>query len=193
MAILSRKSGFSLIELLFAMLIAVSLYAVAVGPTKAYVEKQKFQHCAENLRRLHLTLSLYANEHDGAYPENAPARSADEALALLVPKYSADTALFICPATGKPGSSSRMDYAYVMGLRKDSGGEPLLLSDAQVNDDPKAVGARIFSDTESGPGSNHGKAGGNLIFADGHVETIGSVAPRDLSLPVGAKLMNPKR
>ena len=192
MAVRNRNAGFSLVELLIGMFIAVSLYAVAVGPTKAYVEKQKLQRCAENLRRLHLTLALYANEHDGVFPHGDSVRSAADALFLLVPKYTTDTSLFVCPATGRAASSDRVDYAYVTGLRNDSGGDALLLSDAQVNGEAKAQGAKVFSDAE-GPGSNHGKAGGNLLFADGHLETIGATAPRDLLLPDGAKLLNPTR
>ena len=192
MATRNRKSGFSLVELLITMLIAVSLYAAAVGPTKAYVEKQKFQRCAETLRKLHLTLSLYANEHDGDYPNLAGAGSADEVLSRLVPKYTTDTSLFVCPATGK-AANGHADYACTMGLRKDANGDTPLLSDAQVDAEPKTRGAKIFADTEGGPGSNHGKAGGNLIFADGHVETIGPVAPRDFAMPPGTKLLNPKR
>ena len=172
--------------------IAVSLYAVAVGPAKAYVEKQKLQRCAENLRKLHMSLSLYANEHDGAYPAAAGARDVGEVLSLLVPKYTADTSLFACPGAGK-SSNARGDFAYAMGLTKDAGGETLLLSDAQVNADEKRRGTNIFAGTESGPGSNHGKAGGNVIFCDGHVETIGAIAPRDFALPPGARLLNPTR
>ena len=192
MALPSRKSGFSLIELLIAMLIAVSLYAVAVGPTRAYMEKQKLQRCAENLRRLHLTLSLYANEHDGAYPQVAGARNSDDAFALLGPQYSTDTSIFVCPATGKPASTGgHVDYAYVMGLRKDAGSEAMLLSDAQVDTGPKRHGTNVFSDSGNGPGSNHGKAGGNLLFADGHVETVGSGVPRDLPVSPETQLLNP--
>ena len=192
MAIRNHNTGFSLVELLIGMFIAVSLYAVAVGPTKAYVDKQKLQRCAENLRKLHLTLSLYANEHDGAFPERESVRSAADVLFLLVPKYTADTSLFVCPATGRTASGGRVDYACAVGLRKESRGDSLLLSDAQVNGESKAQGTKVFSET-GGQGSNHGKAGGNLVFADGHLETIGCIAPRDLSLPDGAKLLNPMR
>lgn len=180
-------SAFSLLELLIGMFIAVSLYAVAVGPTKAYVAKQKMQRCAENLRKLHLTLSLYANEHDGAYPHLAAAGDSGAALALLVPRYSSDTSLFVCPATGNHGGK-KFDYAYATGHRKDDGGDTLLLSDAQVDAAPKVRGAQVFSDTGTGPGANHGKAGGNLLFADGRVETIGTFTPRDLPVPA---LLNP--
>ena len=86
----SQQSGFSFVEILFAMLIVVTLYAVVLGPSKEYVQKQKLLRCAENLRKLHLTLSLYANEHDGAYPATVGARSSDEVFSLLVPRYSTD-------------------------------------------------------------------------------------------------------
>ena len=128
MAVRNRNAGFSLVELLIGMFIAVSLYAVAVGPTKAYVEKQKLQRCAENLRKLHLTLTLYANEHDGAFPKSESISSAADALFLLVPKYTTDTSLFVCPATGRSASSDRVDYAYAMGLRKETDGDTLLIS-----------------------------------------------------------------
>lgn len=180
-----QTSGFSFVEILFAMLIVVTLYAVAVGPTKEYVQKQKLQRCAENLRKLHLTLTLYANEHEGAYPEAAGARSANDVFALLVPRYSTDTSLFSCPGSGQAG------YAYVAGLRKDADGQAMLASDAQVNTDAKPQGARVFSDQDSGPGGNHGKAGGNVLFVDGHVETLGTKATHDLLPPPGAKLLNP--
>jgi len=181
----SQQSGFSFVELLFAMLIVVTLYAVVLGPSKEYVQKQKLQRCAENLRKLHLTLSLYANEHDGAYPVTAGARSSDEVFSLLVPRYSTDNSLFACPGSGHAG------YAYVMGLGKETSGQTMLASDAQVNGDAKSEGVRIFSDT-NGPGNNHGKAGGNILFVDGHVETSGLQATHDLRLPPGAMLLNPR-
>jgi prepilin-type processing-associated H-X9-DG protein len=184
-AIRSPESGFSLVELLIGMLIAVTLYAMVLGPTKEYIQRQKLQRCAENLRKLHMTLALYANEHDGAYPVLADARSSNDAFSLLVPKYTTDTSVFACPGGGHAG------YAYVMGLRSDGGSDAMLLSDAQVNTDPKPRGARMFSEAETGPGANHGNAGGNVIFADGHLETVGPNAPRDFLLPPGAKLLNP--
>jgi prepilin-type processing-associated H-X9-DG protein len=181
----SHTSGFSFIEILFGMLVVVTLYAVAVGPTKEYVQRQKLQRCAENLRKLHLTLALYANEHEGAYPDATGARHANEIFALLVPRYSTDASLFSCPGSGHAG------YAYVAGLRKDADGGTMLASDGQVSTDAKTQGARVFSDGDSGPGRNHGKAGGNVLFVDGHLEIIGLVATHDLLLPAGAKLLNP--
>src|SRR6187397_865366 len=105
MAPLRQHSGFSLVELLVGMFIAVALYAMVVGPSRAYLQKQKLQRCAENLRKLHMVLSLYANEHDGAFPTADGASSSDDALANLVPRYTSDRSFFTCPATGHTGEA----------------------------------------------------------------------------------------
>ena len=188
-----QHAGFSLVELLVAMFIAVVAYSLVVGPSRGQVRQQKLARCAENLRKLHMVLTLYANEHDGAFPEAAGARSSDEILASLVPRYTSDRSFFSCPAT-KHGDG-RADFAIVTGLRKDSpqSGPVLLASDALVNAEPKLRGAKIFADADGTRGGNHGTAGGNLLFTDGHVETVGAAAPRDLSLPPGAKILNPAR
>ena len=182
------NSAFSLVELLVAMFVVVVAYSLVVGPGREHVRRQKLAGCAENLRKLHMVFTLYANEHDGAFPEAAGARSSDEVLASLVPRYTSDRTFFSCPATGH--SDGRADFAVVTGLRKDSPAA-LLASDAQLNAEPKRQGAKIFADAEGTRGGNHGGAGGNLLFTDGHVETAGTAAPRDLLLPPGAKILNP--
>jgi len=184
-----QQSGFSLAELLVAMFVAVALYAMFVGPSRAFLQRQKLERCAENLRKLHMVLSLYANEHDGAFPAADGACASDDVFAALVPRYTSDRSFFACPATGHSGET-RADFAYVAGLRKD-GDASLLASDAQVNTEPKLHGVKLFADVEGIRGGNHGKAGGNLLFTDGRVETIGTEAPRDISPPPGAKLLNP--
>ena len=183
-----QPAGFSLVELLVAMLICVVLYALVVGPSREQVRRQKLAGCAENLRKLHLVLTLYANEHDGAFPAAVGARNSDEVLASLVPRYTSDRSFFSCPATGH--GDGHADFAIVTGLRKDSP-ISLLVSDAQVSAEPKLCGAKIFADAEGARGGNHGASGGNLLFTDGHVETIGPLAPRDFLLPAGVKILNP--
>lgn len=137
MPTIRHTAGFSLVELLVTMFIGVVLYAAVVGPGRAQVRQQKLAQCAENLRKLHMVLSLYANEHDGAFPVAAGARSSDEVLASLVPRYTSDRTFFSCPATGR--SDGRADFAVVTGLRKDSP-VSLLASDAQLSADPARRG-----------------------------------------------------
>lgn len=185
MSAFRRESAFAFVELLVVMLILVVLYSVAVGPTASYLRGKKLTLCAENMRRLHLTLTLYANEHDGIFPKVEGAQSSAQPLGLLVPKYTSDPALIACPE-----AKGGFGYAYVSGLKNDGNSRQMLLSDAQVNTSPKSKGAPLFSADGKGSGSNHGSSG-NVLFVDGHVETMNVNAAIDLTLPPGAVLLNP--
>jgi len=104
-------------------------------------------HCASNLTQLGLSLHLYASEHSGQYPCT---------LAVLMPKHGTDLDVFVCPDTGsKVGPIAElqkwMDYVYVAGLRSDD--RPSI---AQVIEKP----------------GDHQGAGGNVLYAAGHVEWV---------------------
>src|SRR5436190_15989687 len=139
-----RKLGFAMIELLVVLVIAMVLYAVALGPVRSYLDGKKRGECAENLRRLHLVLTLYANEHEGAFPKLPAPGTSDDAFAMLVPKCTSDAAVFHCPASEKKSC-----YAYIAGLTKDQA-------------------APLVAD---GP-TFHGNNGGNVLYVDGHMETF---------------------
>jgi prepilin-type N-terminal cleavage/methylation domain-containing protein/prepilin-type processing-associated H-X9-DG protein len=159
-----RDAGFTFIELLVVLLIGSALYAVALGPVRSYLEGKKRAGCAENLRKLHMVMVLYANEHDGAFPNAPGARSSDEAFALLVPKCTSDPSVFACAVSEK-----KEHYSYVMGLtREDSG--PLAADSAAA----------------------HGKGPGNVLFTDGHIETFEPGAARMRALPPRAVLLEPR-
>jgi prepilin-type N-terminal cleavage/methylation domain-containing protein/prepilin-type processing-associated H-X9-DG protein len=172
-----RRAGFTYIELLVAMVIVVTLYAVVWGPSEATKRRREMAACAENLRKLHLTLGLYASEHDGAYPAVKGARRTEHALGLLAPQYTTDATFLACPV--KSGG-----YNYVMGLKKD--GEVSLLAADRLAGTSIRKGAPLFAKE-----GNHGESGGNLLFSDGHVEPAGNVAPRDLTIPAGAVMLQP--
>ncbi len=188
MSAFRRESAFAFVELLVVMLIVVVLYSVVVAPTTSCLRAQKLTRCAENMRKLHLALTLYANENDGAFPAVAGAKSSTQPLSLLVPKYTSDAALIACPE-----AKSGFGYAYISGLKKDADRRQMLISDAQVNTSPKSKDAPLFSTdgTGSNHGGNHGGSGGNVLFVDGHVETMGVSATFDLILPPNAVLLNP--
>jgi prepilin-type processing-associated H-X9-DG protein len=67
----------------------------------------------------------------------------------------------------------------------------VLMSDRQVDTQPKSSGQAIFSTTGKGPGSNHGKFGGNFLFCDGHTEMSPPVATVPLGLSDNQWLLNP--
>jgi prepilin-type processing-associated H-X9-DG protein len=172
-----RKAGFTYIELLVTMVLAVTLYAVVSGPSEAARRRKEMAQCAENLRRLHLTAGLYASEHDGAYPARKGARRTEHVLERLAPQYTTDATFLSCPVKGG-------GYSYIMGLRKD--GEVTLLAADRL------AGSRLF---KGGPlfarEGNHKDSGGNLVFTDGHVEPAGMTAARDFVIPQGAVVLQP--
>jgi prepilin-type processing-associated H-X9-DG protein len=194
------RSGFSYIELLISTAIVLVLYMITLGPNSKFAQTRTKTQCARNLQQLHMTFSLYAGEHEGALPISAGAKTSDEPLSLLVPLYTTDTTLFICPGSkdpalpsAQPFAGKQISYAYYMGLTRD--GDPLspLASDRQINEKPKRAGEPVFSVSGRAPGDNHRKYGGNVVFLDGHVETGESAAKRDLPVPRGVVLLNPRR
>ena len=68
----------------------------------------------------------------------------------------------------------------------------VLMTDRQVDTQPKAKGAAIFSTTGKAPGNNHHKYGGNYLLGDGHVEMSLALAPLSLVWTQGVVLLNPK-
>ena len=190
--------GFSLVELLVVMAIVLVLYATMYGPSSASGQAKRRAQCAQQLQQMHLMLTLFAGEHDGAFPA-ARSSTSEGALSQLVPLYTTDTSVFICPGSGhaalpgaQPFADRRISYAYCAGLKRDADPAAMLVADALANTRAKLNGDTLFSTTGSAPGNNHRTSGGNILFVDGHVEMPGPIAPRALPIPPGATLLNPK-
>ena len=117
---------------------------------------------------------------------------------MLVPRYTVDTAVFICPGSkdaplpdGESFLKRKISYAYYMGRGSNDATE-VLLSDAQVNTNAKAAGQQAFSLTGKAPGNNHHKYGGNFLFGDGRMERTPPLVPFALGVTQGVVLLNPK-
>ena len=160
--------------------------------------RQHQEACRKNLEKISVALDIFATDHAGAFPAVAGARTSEEALADLVPRYTVDTGVFICPGSkdsplpaGESFRQRRISYAYCMG-RFSTNGQAVLMSDRQVDTRPKEPSQYAFSSTGKPPGNNHGKAGGNFLFVDGHVEFTPAQLPFSLGLTQGVVLLNPK-
>ncbi len=192
-----RPSAFSLIELLAVVAILLIITTLYWGGKSGSRDKQKQAVCSQNLERLFISLEIYGNEQAGKFPEKTGATNSAEALDLLVPKYTADTSMFICPASRDaplPGGESiarhQISYAYYMGRRgKDP--QEALLTDKQINNLSKTPGQLIFSATGKPPGDNHGKLGGNVLFCDGHADASTPISGFSLVLTQSVVLLNP--
>src|SRR5205085_12641406 len=109
-------------------------------------------------------------DYTGKFPQIATARTAEEPLDLLVPRYTVETALFACPATrdpvlpaGDPVAKRQISYAYYMGRRATIPPE-VLMSDRQVDTNSKTAGQNVFSSSGKPPGNNHSKYGGKFFI-----------------------------
>lgn len=191
-------AAFSLVELLVSVTVIGIAYVIMFGPGSQFTQTRRKAACAANLAQMHMALSLYAAEHNDAFPVQIGATTSAPPLSELVPSYTTDTSIFICPGTGRsalpaaqPFSDRRISYAYYMGLTRAVSGDLPLVSDEQCNIRAKRPGDPLFSANGSGPGDNHRSYGGNVLFVDGHVETDEAVANRELPIPAGAVLLNP--
>jgi len=191
-------AGFSLIELLAVAAILLLLFALYWGPrTSQNRQRQARQECQTRLQKIHVALSIYAGEHADTFPAAAGARTSAEALDALVPRYTSDTAVFLCPGSKAPAPPSdkpfrqhRISYAYYLG-RRAADSQQALMSDEQVNTQSKNAGEEAFSSTGKPPGNNHDKLGGNFLFCDGSAAAVPPRLPFSLTLTQGIALLNP--
>jgi prepilin-type N-terminal cleavage/methylation domain-containing protein len=199
LALVARTGGFSLIELLTVAALVLVLTSLYWESSSGSRQRQMRTSCQEDLQKIYMALQIYANDSASRFPVVPVARTSEEALSVLVPHYTVDTAVFVCPASkdppvpaGDPFAKRKVSYAYYMGRRLADAQDPLL-SDRQVNTDSKAAGDPVFSSTGKAPGNNHGKEGGNFLFGDGRAQwsPVNVGFPIPLS-PGGVILLNPK-
>lgn len=194
----SSRSGFSLVELLVTLALMCILSAMLYGFGSRSHQRTQQQLCADNLQKVYLALQIYANDFKGSLPGRTNAATSEEVLDELVPKYTADTSIFICPGgrdreipSGEPLRQHKISYAFFMGRRLDPPDKPVM-SDRQINAEPKRAGELVFSSDGKPPGNNHHKFGGNFLMADGSVQRC----PPQLAFSVGGEpgivLLNPK-
>src|SRR5215469_10748045 len=114
------NAAFSLIELLVVIGILVVITALmwSYGPSR---RDRELDSCRQNLERIYLAMDIYSRDNNSKYPVVTNAVTSEAALAPLVPHYSSDTQIFICPASGNPFqpadksfSDWKISYAYYM-------------------------------------------------------------------------------
>jgi prepilin-type N-terminal cleavage/methylation domain-containing protein len=190
--------GFSLIELMITLGLMTVLTVMMFGFGSASHQRSQKKLCADNLQKIYLALQIYANDFKGSLPQNTNAVTSEDALDALVPRYSADTTIFICPGgrdapipSGEPLTRHKISYAFYMGRRLDTP-QNMVMSDRQINAEPKRAGDFVFSANGKSPGNNHHKYGGNFLQCDGGV--LDSPAQLTFALPAapGVVLLNPK-
>jgi prepilin-type N-terminal cleavage/methylation domain-containing protein/prepilin-type processing-associated H-X9-DG protein len=194
-----HAGGFSLIELLLVITIILIMFVMAYGPAQQSFQEKQLANCLKNLQLMNVAMKIYAADYHDSFPVVREAKTSEAPLSLLVPRCTTETAMFVCPGSrdralpeAQPFANRKCSYAYYMGRTTRDGADAMLLSDEQINARPRHRGEPMFSADGKRPGNNHHKFGGNLLFADGHVEAFPPVAPRDLIYSNSVVLLNPK-
>src|SRR5688572_28248754 len=124
------NSAFSAIELLVTVGLILLLATMYWSPGSTEGKRQRRIACQKNLQKSYIGLQIYANEHAGRFPSLLSARTSDEPLDLLIPKYTSDTSIFTCPASkdsslpqAEPILNRKISYAYYMGRVESDGVE----------------------------------------------------------------------
>jgi type II secretory pathway pseudopilin PulG len=193
-----RERAFSLVELIVVLAILIIVATMMSSQLSGAHRKTALEQCRKNLQEIFLTVSIYANDHQGSFPLFPAARTSAEPLSLLVPRSTTETAMFTCPGSGdkalpegEPFAQRRISYAYYMGRNTNHSANDVLLSDWQVDRQPKLAGQPLFSSDGKKPVNNHQKDGGNILLGSGAAEASGPKAARDLPVPPGVILLNP--
>ena len=185
--------------MLITLAIVLVMMTMMYGFSSRSNQMEQKKACQKNLQLIYVALEIFANDHNGVFPVKPAAASSEEALDLLVPRYTADSSSFICPGSkdrklpqGDNFANRRISYAYFMGRRLDEGRE-LLMTDRQISTNAKALKQPIFSQNGRPPGNNHHKYGGNYLFCDGSMERGGALASVPVVLSSNVVLLNPRR
>lgn len=193
-----RPPAFSLIELLVTLALMIVMFTMLYGFGSASHQRTQKELCHDHLQKIYLAMQIYANDFGGQLPLNTNAVTSEAVLDELVPRYTADTTIFICPGgrdapipSGAPLAKYKISYAYYMGRRLNPPSE-VLMSDRQVDTEPKRAGEYVFSRNGKPPGNNHHKYGGNFLLGDGSVLGSGPQLTFSLAVPPGVVLLNPK-
>ena len=129
----SVRAGFSMIEVLVVLALILILTMLYWGGRGSGRHRQQQKVCQKNLQKIFLAMEIYARDYAGKFPFLPGAIASEEALDLLVPRYTVDTGSFICPGSaaspppgGEPLSRHKISYAYYMGRRASDASEALM-------------------------------------------------------------------
>lgn len=170
------RSGFTLVELLVVIVIIGVLAGMLLPSITGVKERGNRLSCASRLREIHKLAIAYAKDNEDMLPSydnpkaNAPMLLEEQLNTFCRKNYTRNLKIFKCPSRGSPTALSKeyqYEYNPYFTARR-------ALRIPQVKN---AAGLRLAWDSDKenqagfyDPQDNHGEAGGNVVYVDGHVQ-----------------------
>jgi prepilin-type N-terminal cleavage/methylation domain-containing protein/prepilin-type processing-associated H-X9-DG protein len=124
--------GFTLVELLVAVVLIATLATLAVTAANAAMLRAKEARCGTNLRNIGIALHAYAGEHGGSFPETTHSTSLDRAWISALEAYLGDyNQTRVCPADPRAkertraGGTSYILNSFLFVPETDAWGDPI--------------------------------------------------------------------
>ncbi len=163
---LTQRRGFTLIEILVVVVMIAGLAVLAVFGARTMLQSSKQAASAGNLRNLGVALHLYAQDHDGKFPETTHTEELEGAWVYSLREYLGDfDEARICPADPnrmerlKAKGTSYILNSYIFVPQMGPFGDPIgpqLNRLTAIPEPSRTLMAVICSDrTGTGPGNDH--------------------------------------
>ncbi|RYD49019.1 MAG: type II secretion system protein [Verrucomicrobiaceae bacterium] len=127
-----KISGFTLVEILVVISIIGALAAVSFVAVRSFRGSARMTACASNMRQIGVAMQLYADDHQGSYPDTSHTATPDTAWIYQLESYLGKfDQIRICPADPsaelrrKNKASSYILNSYVFQTPLDAFGEPM--------------------------------------------------------------------
>ena len=158
--------GFTLVELLVVVAIIGTLVTLGVVVSRGALASARQSACMRNLKNIGIALHLYAEDHDGKFPETTHSADLDGAWIYALETYLDDfESTRVCPEDPKKRErikakgTSYILNSYIFVPETDPFGEPVgpaLNRIPAIPEPSRTIIAFICSDnTGTGPGNDH--------------------------------------
>lgn len=118
-----RNSGFTLIELLVVVVI-IALLAAILFPVFARAREQaRKASCMSNLKQIGVSLMMYIQDYDGAYPARSEGYSVNgigQVWCDVLQPYAKSYQIWVCPDSGPVYGTTGRKFSYGMNIYGES-------------------------------------------------------------------------